>query len=169
MRVKSQPDAPLPTMPQVDCATSASRSTALRSLATIAFSARQQIRSCFSSGAPALRRGFGDHAVELGAIVVDQADVLGNDIVDFPLIADQVRLVVDRVFFALAGEDFTADVGEGAIDVFVSVDDFCIGVGLDNVGVGAFEHFGEQARRILLVPGASAGASLRRGNAWPSR
>ena len=86
---------------------------------------------------------MGYYAGELGSIIVDQTDVLRDHVIDLPLIAHQVRFVIDRVFFAFAGQDLAADIGKGTVDALVVVDDFFIGVGFDDASIGAFEDVGK--------------------------
>src|SRR5678815_1256284 len=87
--------------------------------------------------------GFvGDYTGELGSIVIHQANVLGDHVIDFPLIADQMGFVIDRVLFALARDDLAADIGKTAVDALIGVEDLFIGIGLDDTGIGAFEDFG---------------------------
>src|ERR1044071_10341553 len=54
---------------------------------------------------------MGNHPVELRAVVVHQAHVFGDHVVHFPFVADQMDLVVDRVFRSLGCDDLAADVG----------------------------------------------------------
>ena len=91
----------------------------------------------------------------MGSVIVDQADVLSDHVVDLPLIADQMHFVIDRVLVALARKNLTADIGKSAVDTLVGVDDFFIGIGLDDAGIGAFEDFGKEPDELFLFLGCA--------------
>src|ERR1044071_7111998 len=99
---------------------------------------------------------MGNHPVELRAVVVHQAHVFGDHVVHFPFVADQMDLVADRVFRSLGCYDLAADVGEAAVDALVDVEDLFVGVGLDDIGVGAFEHVGKKLDELILLLGRAA-------------
>src|SRR5687767_10500430 len=88
-------------------------------------------------------RRTGDHAVKLRAEIVDHTNFFGDHIVDLPLLADQLSLVVDRQLLTFGGEYLAVYFGKRAIGSFADVDDFLIGVGLYDASVLTFEQLSE--------------------------
>ena len=58
---------------------------------------------------------MGDHAVELGAVVVDQADVFNHDVVDLPLSVDETGLVKNSKLLAFLRDNAALDVGIASV------------------------------------------------------
>jgi len=65
-------------------------------------------------------------------------------------------LVVDGVLFTLTGKNLTADIGIGAVDALVEVNNFFIRVALDDIGVGAFKDIGKEPDEFFLLLGRTA-------------
>lgn len=63
-------------------------------------------------------RRFGNHPIELGAVVVDGADVVDDHIVNLPLTVDGVEVIVDSQFVAVA-HNLGFYLGIVAIDDFI--------------------------------------------------
>src|SRR6267142_1726471 len=100
-------------------------------------------------------RRVGNNPVELRTIVVDQADILRNDVVYLPVIADEMSFVINRILFSFGGHNLAGDIGIVTLDALADVDDFFVGVGLDDTGIGALEHIGKEPDKLVLLLGCA--------------
>lgn len=55
--------------------------------------------------------GFGDDAVKLVAIIVDETDILDHDVVNFPALLSLVEFVIDGKLLSLFRQDLAVDFG----------------------------------------------------------
>ena len=112
--------------------------------------------------------GLLDDAVELGAVVGDQAHVLDLHVVDAPAVAGLVHLVVDRDLGPALGHELRPHRRLVPVDRFLAVEDLLAAVGLDLAHVRALEEVGEELRELLALLRRRGPASAGRARACPS-
>src|SRR6185369_4343618 len=96
-------------------------------------------------------RGAGEDAIELRAKVRRQADIVDDDIVDFPLPVDAVQAIIDGEIFAGAVDDFGIDLRLVLIDAFAHKNNLLAAVGLERAHVRAFDKRGEHRDELVFA------------------
>jgi hypothetical protein len=64
--------------------------------------------------------------VKLGSVVVDQADIVNDDVVDFPVFIHQVEFVIDGQLLVLASKDVGIDLRIIRVRDLACINDFVI-------------------------------------------
>src|SRR5437867_1834843 len=99
--------------------------------------------------------GGADHAVELRAIVGDQAQVLHQDVVDEPAVALAEEPGLHRHLGALGGDDARPDDRTVAVDLLAHVGELLATVLVDARDIRLLEQVGEELRELLALGGGA--------------
>jgi hypothetical protein len=96
-------------------------------------------------------RGLRNHPVKLGAVVVDQADIVDDDVVDSPIFLHKVHFVVDGQIFRAVGDEPRFHHSLVRVARFACIRDDRIFIGSDAADVGSRQSACQQVGEFLSL------------------